>query len=153
MAQQIKSKKYKIQRNIKSARLQDSALEVSPKKKPSAVQLIQGGLKVAEFDRLQQQLGVSSERLSELLRLGKSTLHRRRQTGRLTKDESDKVVRFQRLFEQAVSVLSDPEEARDWLKAEAYGLNGVTPLDHADTEAGAREVESLLWRLEHGVYS
>jgi uncharacterized protein (DUF2384 family) len=33
------------------------------------------------------------------------------------------------------------------------GLGGKTPLEYADTEPGAREVEDLLGRLEHGVFS
>jgi uncharacterized protein (DUF2384 family) len=35
----------------------------------------------------------------------------------------------------------------------ARALDGQTPLDFAGTEAGAREVESLIGRLEHAVYT
>ena len=43
--------------------------------------------------------------------------------------------------------------ARDWLAKPARALDGETPIEHADTEAGAREVENLIGRLEHGVYT
>jgi len=33
------------------------------------------------------------------------------------------------------------------------GLGGETPLEYAETEVGAREVEDLLGRIEYGVYS
>ena len=33
------------------------------------------------------------------------------------------------------------------------GLGGAVPLDYAETELGAREVEDLLSRIEYGVYS
>ena len=35
----------------------------------------------------------------------------------------------------------------------AVGLGGAIPLEYAETEVGAREVENLLGRIEYGVYS
>jgi putative toxin-antitoxin system antitoxin component (TIGR02293 family) len=40
-----------------------------------------------------------------------------------------------------------------WLKSPQKALGGKTPLEYSDTEPGAREVEDLLGRLEHGVFS
>ncbi len=45
------------------------------------------------------------------------------------------------------------EAARQWLKSPQRGLGGVIPLDYAQTETGAREVENLLGRIDYGVYS
>ncbi|MBW1797126.1 MAG: DUF2384 domain-containing protein, partial [Deltaproteobacteria bacterium] len=35
----------------------------------------------------------------------------------------------------------------------ARALGGKTPLEYADTEPGAQEVDELLGRIEHGVFS
>ena len=51
------------------------------------------------------------------LGLARATLHRRKASGRLTTDESDKVVRFARLLGHAVHLFGSVEEARRWLKA------------------------------------
>jgi putative toxin-antitoxin system antitoxin component (TIGR02293 family) len=40
-----------------------------------------------------------------------------------------------------------------WLNSPNHGLGGRTPLQMAQTEAGSREVENLIGRLEHGVFS
>jgi putative toxin-antitoxin system antitoxin component (TIGR02293 family) len=80
-------------------------------------------------------------------------LHRRQRSGRLTADESDKAVRFARLFGKAVETLEDKEAARRWLSSPQIGLGGALPLDYAETETGAREVENLLTRIEYGVIS
>ncbi len=45
------------------------------------------------------------------------------------------------------------EDARAWLTSPVRALGGATPLQYASVEPGAREVERLLVRLEHGVYS
>ena len=58
-----------------------------------------------------------------------------------------------RLMRQAVKVFGDKAEARDWLNTPQFGLGGAVPLDYAETEIVAREVENLLGRIEYGVYS
>jgi uncharacterized protein (DUF2384 family) len=45
------------------------------------------------------------------------------------------------------------EDARTWLTSPVRALGGETPLRYASVEPGVREVERLLIRLEHGVYS
>ena len=114
---------------------------------------ILAGLPVSELDELQSLLALPMERLAPKLGMSKATLHRRRQTGRLGTDESDKVMRFARIFGQASDVFQNEEDARRWLNAPQVGLGGAIPLDYAETEAGAREVERLLTRIEYGVYS
>jgi putative toxin-antitoxin system antitoxin component (TIGR02293 family) len=43
------------------------------------------------------------------------------------------------------------DEARAWLMAPHPALDNAVPLDFAVTEVGAREVENLIGRLEHGI--
>lgn len=114
---------------------------------------IHRGLLFSEIDVLTNDLGISFQMLAKKLGLSKATLHRRKLTGRLTADESDKAVRFARLFGKAVETLESETSARQWLAAPQIGLDGAIPLDYAETETGAREVEALLGRIEHGVYS
>jgi putative toxin-antitoxin system antitoxin component (TIGR02293 family) len=47
----------------------------------------------------------------------------------------------------------DANAARQWLTAPQPALGGSTPGDYAATELGAREVENLIGRLEHGIPS
>jgi putative toxin-antitoxin system antitoxin component (TIGR02293 family) len=119
----------------------------------SLVQAIQRGLAVSELDALRESLGISMEALAPKLGLSKATLHRRKATGRLHAAESDRVVRYARLVGRAREVLESGDSARAWLRSPQVGLGGAIPLDYAETEVGAREVEDLLGRIEHGVYS
>lgn len=133
------------------------ALHIATKKpNPSpakVIQVVQEGLDFAELESLREQLDLPLDRLAEQLGLSRATLHRRKARGRLTSDESDKVLRFARLLGQAVPLFGGLEEARQWLKAPQRGLGGAVPLDYAQTETGAREVENLLGRIDYGVYS
>ncbi len=108
---------------------------------------------MSEFESLCGLLGLSEGRLAGLLGLSRATLHRRKKAGSLDRLESDRLVRYARLFSRAADALGGEERARSWLAAPARAFGGETPLDFADTEVGAREVEALLGRLQHGVFS
>ncbi len=117
------------------------------------IRQIQKGLRFSELETLQNTLGLPFEKLAAKLCISRSTLQRRKAAGRLSPDESDKVVRFSRLLRHATAVFGDTERARAWLKHPQVGLGGAVPLDYASTETGAREVENLLGRIDYGVYS
>lgn len=117
------------------------------------IRRIQRGLSFRELEDLQKKIGVPMEQLAEKLSISRSTLQRRKVAGRLSADESDKVIRFSRLVGQATDLFGDVDRARAWLKHPQYGLGGTVPLDYATTEVGAREVENLLGRIEYSVYS
>lgn len=117
------------------------------------VERIRAGLPMVEFVALQELLGLGAEALAQHLAISRSTLVRRRKSGRLDMQESDRLLRYARLYARAQTVLQDDTAARDWLKQPARALGFITPLTFAETEAGAREVEALLGRIEHGVFS
>lgn len=114
---------------------------------------VRDGLPLAEFHSLRDLLGLTEERLAGLLGMSRATLHRRKGDGTLDRSASDRLVRFARLFVRASDVLGGEKAARSWLAAPAIAFRGECPLDFADTEIGAREVEALLGRIEHGVFS
>jgi putative toxin-antitoxin system antitoxin component (TIGR02293 family) len=72
---------------------------------------------------------------------------------RLTSVTSDRLYRLARIFALAEEVLEDREQAREWLRSPQVGLDNRVPFELLETEAGAREVEDLLLRIEHGVLS
>jgi putative toxin-antitoxin system antitoxin component (TIGR02293 family) len=117
------------------------------------IRQIQKGLRFSELETLQNSLHMPFEQLATKLAISRSTLQRRKAAGRLSPDESDKVMRLSRLFEHATNVFGDVEKARTWLKFPQRGLGGAVPLDYAETEIGAREVDNLLGRIDYDVYS
>lgn len=137
-------------------KLVETCVHGSAKAHPTPTKLIasiQSGLPIAELDALQTLLEVPMETLATKLGISKATLHRRKAEGRLDPAESDRVVRYARLMGQAVKVFGAEAAAREWLNTPQFGLGGEVPLDFAETEIGAREVENLLGRIEYGVYS
>ena len=138
---------------MKTATLEKKAVTGKTVRPTELIQRIQKGLRFSELKTLQDTLDLPFEKLAAKLCISRSTLQRRKAAGRLSPDESDKVIRFSRLLTQATRVFGDIERARAWLKHSQVGLGGAVPLNYASTEAGAREVEDLLGRIDYSVYS
>jgi putative toxin-antitoxin system antitoxin component (TIGR02293 family) len=117
------------------------------------VATVRDGLPTERFEALRELLDVPSGTLAEVVGITPSTLSRRRKRGTFNKEESERLLRVARLALRAIDVLDGLENARKWLTEPARALGGEVPLKFADTEPGAREVERLLTRLDHGVYS
>ena len=98
--------------------------------------------------------GLSASDVARVTGIPLRTMARRKDAGKLKPVESERLLRLTFLFEQAMDLFEgDAESARIWLESPNAGLDGETPLRLAETEIGAREVENLIGRLEHGVFS
>jgi putative toxin-antitoxin system antitoxin component (TIGR02293 family) len=103
---------------------------------------------------LSKRLGISQERFSELAQIPKTTLHRRiKDRQPLDQNESERVIRLFGIYQKAVDVFEDEDRAARWFSSRPKALGGKTPLEFMETEPGARYVDKLLGRIEHGVFS
>jgi len=117
------------------------------------VEQVRAGFPFSKFVRLEKASGLSRDALARLLGIPKRTLTRRQSDGRLRPDESDRVLRAAAIFELAHGLFEgDTAAATEWLESPQPALGGESPLAFAATEVGAREVEQLIGRLEHGVF-
>lgn len=116
--------------------------------------LVSTGLPVATIRKLGTALGLRPVKVGPLVNINEKTLERRLLSGaRLKPAESERVARLMRIIALATVVLESEQNAREWLRRPLKVLAGKTPLDLTSTEPGAREVEHVLGRLEHGVFS
>jgi putative toxin-antitoxin system antitoxin component (TIGR02293 family) len=97
--------------------------------------------------------GYSEEEIFALV-VPKRTLARRKAGNeRLTVEETDKALRLERIAVQAERVFGAPEKAHRWMRKAKRELQGETPLAYLASEAGARVVEEMLFRIEHGIFA
>lgn len=117
------------------------------------VRLVRAGFPSKVLDKFQKTTDLPWTEISRFLAIPQRTLTRRQSQGKLQADESDRVLRASTIFDMALDLFEgDRAEARKWLQSPQPGLGGEAPLDFASTEVGARQVENLIGRLEHGVF-
>ncbi len=81
------------------------------------------------------------------------TFNRRLAKGEALKtSEADAIGRLLRVTETAEKAFGDAEFARKYLNLPNPALKGRIPIEMAETDAGAREVEAALSRFAHGDY-
>ena len=115
---------------------------------------IKSGLAFSSVEKLERALHANRKEIASVLSIPTSTLTRRKKEGRLKTDESDRVVRLAQLKDATVAMMQgDDDAAISWLRTPLDILCGESPLQHARTELGARDVEDLIGRIRHGVFS
>jgi putative toxin-antitoxin system antitoxin component (TIGR02293 family) len=116
--------------------------------------LILAGLPTTVLRRVAAFLGLRPPKVGSLVNINEKTLERRLKAhARLKPDESERVARLMRIISLAASVLESEAHAREWLNRPLHELGGRTPLQLTATEPGAREVERVLGRIEHGIFA
>ena len=121
---------------------------------PSVTAAVEKGFSWKTFERFVKNIDLPTERVADFLGIPRRTLARRKNEGRLKSDESEKLLRLARVFGSALDLYDgDRESAVLWLTDINIALGGVAPLDFARTQIGAEEVENLVGRIEHGLFS
>lgn len=130
-------------------------------------EIIRKGIPFKAISYVKNLLHLTDEEMAKTLGTSVRTLSRRKQAAesgmkkrakkedmeRLTTVESDRLYRLAKIAALAEDVFEDRGQAVQWLHSPQVGLGGRKPLEMLQTEIGSREVEDLLIRIEHGVYS
>jgi putative toxin-antitoxin system antitoxin component (TIGR02293 family) len=123
--------------------------------------IIKKGMPWGALYYVKKAYALPDEAIARIIGVSPRTVVRRRTapkgielTGnRLSPVESDRLYRFARIVALAEDVFENREDAIEWLNRKQHGLGGAVPISMLQTDAGCREVEELLLRIEHGVIS
>ena len=111
------------------------------------------GLPYRAFEAMTIHYGLDAPTVIRVLHVASRTLARRKRQQRFQAEESDRLARVARTAALAEEVLGNSEKAGRWLQKPNRALAGAIPLEQLTTEVGARQVEDVLKRIAHGVFS
>lgn len=94
--------------------------------------------------------GLSEQEIERFVIPQRTRRHRAEKKQPLTVEESDRAVRLLRVQSLAEEVFGDAGKAHRWLRRSLAELGGEAPLTLAQTEAGARVVETILGKIAWG---
>lgn len=112
--------------------------------------LVEARLPTSAVDGLRRS-GLSDEEINTLVVPRRTLTHRRAKRQALTRGESDRAVRIARIGALAERVFGDRDRAWRWLRTAKRQFRTRAPLQLLATEAGARLVEDLLYRIDDGM--
>lgn len=112
------------------------------------------GLPFVAVEKVKARVSLTDVEIARLLGISEATLRRARAAGSsLDSATSDRLYRLSKLIAVAEEVLESATNAKTWLHRPQPGLEGRVPLELLVTQAGADQVESLLRRIDYGVYT
>ena len=94
--------------------------------------------------------GLSDQEIEKFVIPQRTRRHRANKHQPLTIDESDRAVRLLRVQSLAEDTFGDKDKANRWLRRPLTELAGEMPLEVAQTEAGARVIETILGKIAWG---
>ncbi|HYK54199.1 MAG TPA: antitoxin Xre/MbcA/ParS toxin-binding domain-containing protein [Candidatus Eremiobacteraceae bacterium] len=111
------------------------------------------GFPTAAVRALAERTRSSLSFLQDVTGLDKNTFRRReRSKSRLRAEESDRLARVARIAALATEAMG-ADDGVAWLHEPNRSLGDRIPMEMLHTEIGARQVEDVLMRIQHGVYS
>ncbi len=117
------------------------------------IALINEGFPFLSLDHFSSRINMPLGDLAVVLMINQRTLARRKKTGQLLPVESDRLARLAKILAYAIEVLGTQKKASRWLQKSNHALKMRPPIQLLDTDIGSVEVENLLGRIDHGIYS
>jgi putative toxin-antitoxin system antitoxin component (TIGR02293 family) len=131
-----------------------SSLGLRSPSTPQLIEQLEAGLSFEALRSFESNSGLDVNFVASLIGIPERTFQRRKSSGRLSSEESERLLRISNIFEKAVALFEgDTDAAVQWLTTPKKALSGQLPLQYSRTEPGAREVENLIGRVEHGVFA
>jgi len=115
------------------------------------VDAIEDGLPVSAVDAVIGDGPVTADEIYELVIPRRTLAHRKSKGQRLTAEQSDRLTRVVGMAARAEEAIGDPGKAARWLRKPNSALQGKRPLDLLESDVGARIVDRVLGRIEHGL--
>ena len=116
-------------------------------------ELTRKGLPVSALPRLAAQLDITVQELARAAGISNRSSSHRSHDSRLSQAESNRLVQIARTLAYAEDVLGSTKSARGWMLHPIIALGGEVPLSLMHTSAGVSEVNTILGRIEYGIFS
>ena len=118
------------------------------------VRVTRDGLFAETIVHIQKSTGFTTHQIEAIAGSSYRTLQRHIEKGkRLSPVTSDRIVRSMKVLKDAINTFGSMENAKEWMSRPCLPLGNYRPIELLDTDAGTTEIEAVLGRIRHGVFS
>ncbi len=114
---------------------------------------VERGVPISALEQFAAYSGFAVKDLLEVVIPARTLKHRRQRQEPLSIDESDRLRRVARIYDLAVRVYGDAEDAREWLIGPKRRFEERSPLVLLRTEAGEHAVQEFLIQIDEGYFA
>ena len=125
---------------------------IKPQSEFDLAKIVEQGIPTDSISHLRAN-GLTFSEISSIVISPRTLKHRKSRGEHLSNEETERAIRVARILALSEQVFSSHDKALLWLRAADSQLNNRTPLSMLPTEAGGRLVESMLWRIDEGIYA
>ena len=125
---------------------------IAPANGLELAELVEQGLPTGNLDLLKAK-GLTFTEMAATVISPRTLKHRKARGQNLSPEESERAVRVASIIALAEKVFGNHDKALRWLRHSSDRLGDRTPLSLLHTEAGGREIESMLHGIDHGIFS
>lgn len=117
------------------------------------IQITRKGLPKSVVSTLSLLLGISMEKMSDLIHVSHRTIQRKNDNDLLNSYSTEQILEIAQVVSRGIIVLGSLDNFTSWLHSDIRVLNYNKPVSLLDTSFGAALVLDVLGRIEFGVYS
>ncbi len=133
--------------------LSDSTRGIKVKSSRDYIELSRKGLTMKQLREILKFTNLSLKELSSILSISDRQLTRYKDDKILRIDISAQLIQIAELYEFGYEVFENEEKFQKWMISKIRALGYQKPINLLDTPFGISEVQNIIGRLEHGVYS
>ena len=113
---------------------------------------VEQGIPLSALEEFAASSGIAMKDLLEVVIPPRTLKHRRERKEPLNLDESDRLARVARVYELALRVYANKEDATEWLVTPKKRFEGRTALSMLRTTVGTMAVEEFLIQIDEGMF-
>lgn len=117
------------------------------------IQITRKGLPKSAILTLSKLLGISMERMSDLIHVSHRTIQRKSESDLLNVYSTEQILEIAQVVSRGIEVLGTLDNFTSWLHSDIRVLNYNKPISLLDTSFGTALILDVLGRIEFGVYS
>ncbi|WP_121908236.1 type II RES/Xre toxin-antitoxin system antitoxin [Ulvibacter antarcticus] len=117
------------------------------------IEITRKGLPKSVVATVSNILGISMEKMSNLIHVSHRTIQRKNDNELLNVYSTEQILEIAEVISRGIEVLGSIENFSHWVNSEIRVLNYKKPLDYLDTSFGTKLIKDILGRIEQGVYS
>lgn len=117
------------------------------------IDVIRKGLPMGILNKLAKLMLFKPRDVAPIMNLSERTLQRYEASTLLDKETSLKTIQLASLYEKGVEVFGSVERFNSWMNSEILALGLKKPIEFIDTSVGIDQLQKLIGRIQHGVYS